>query len=55
MSSKIGILSDVHGNYDALEAVLTKAKKKGINDFIRSHHGKWGIEFSLLNTLVCFH
>ena len=34
MSSKIGILSDVHGNYDALEAVLTKAKKKGINDFI---------------------
>ena len=29
MSNKIGILSDIHGNYDALEAVIKNAKKKG--------------------------
>ena len=34
MSSKIGILSDIHGNYDALKAVLNKAKKKKITNFI---------------------
>ena len=28
MSSKIGILSDIHGNYDALEVVIKNAKKK---------------------------
>ena len=34
MSNKIGILSDIHGNYDALEAVIKSAKKKRINNFI---------------------
>ena len=34
MSNKIGVLSDIHGNYDALEAVIKNAKKKGINNFI---------------------
>ena len=28
MSNKIGILSDIHGNYDALEAVMKNAKKR---------------------------
>ena len=27
MSSKIGILSDIHGNYNALKAVINKAKQ----------------------------
>ena len=34
MSNKIGILSDIHGNYDALEAVLKRAKKEKIDRFI---------------------
>ena len=34
MSDKIGILSDIHGNYDALKAILDKAKKKKISNFI---------------------
>ena len=34
MSNKIGILSDIHGNYDALKAVLKRAKKKKIDHFI---------------------
>ena len=34
MSSKIGLLSDIHGNFFALKAVLDKAKKEKITDFI---------------------
>ena len=34
MSNKIGVLSDIHGNYDALKTVIKNAKKKGINNFI---------------------
>ena len=34
MSSKIGILSDIHGNYDALKAVINKAQKNKITSFI---------------------
>ncbi len=31
---KIGILSDIHGNYIALEAVLVAAKKEGVERFL---------------------
>jgi len=34
MSEKIGILSDIHGNYEALKKVLQSAKSKKINEFI---------------------
>ena len=34
MSSKIGILSDIHGNYNALKAVINKARKNKITSFI---------------------
>jgi len=34
MSSKIGILSDIHGNYNALKAVINKAHKNKITSFI---------------------
>ena len=34
MSSKIGILSDIHGNYSALKAVINKARKNKITSFI---------------------
>ena len=34
MSNKIGILSDIHGNYDALKAVINKAQKNKITSFI---------------------
>lgn len=31
---KLGILSDIHGNIHALEAVIADARKKGVNDFV---------------------
>ena len=34
MSEKIGILSDIHGNFEALKQVLRSAKNKNIKEFI---------------------
>lgn len=31
---KIAVISDIHGNYDALEAVLNKAKQKGVEHLL---------------------
>ena len=36
MSDKIGILSAIHGTYDALKAILDTAKKKKISKILAS-------------------
>lgn len=44
MNHKIAILSDIHGNVTALEAVIADAKNQGVSEYT----GFWEIFFFLV-------